>query len=168
MSGTVEMIARADYGQSGQYVARITGRDAKFTFAREFVGRKTGKRKEYAEVVTDQVGLYEICDKTRKGKECRYRVAVPGPKDGELVLCKLSLSHAMELATYLDSGYDVEDCLKIETREDGYVHVSLTDPSAVDPWDYVIGETRKALQSLSPENREKFLTEHPELATLLG
>jgi hypothetical protein len=58
----ISLRGRADYGCTGQYVARITGRDSKFTFEREFLGKKIGKRGDVTEADVDEPGLYEECD----------------------------------------------------------------------------------------------------------
>jgi hypothetical protein len=70
MHRTVTLVAEAKYGSEGkQYIARITGRHPKFTFAREFVGQKTGKRRDFAEYMTDEPGLYMTCDIDKKGNK---------------------------------------------------------------------------------------------------
>ncbi len=58
----ITLSASADFGKTGQYVARIVGRDSKFTFNREFIGRKFGKRNETSQADVDDPGLYECCD----------------------------------------------------------------------------------------------------------
>lgn len=75
--GTITLEASARYGYGGkQYVARITGRHPKFTFEREFIGRKEGKRREYTSVVVDDPGLYEARDIDSKGRATdTYRLA---------------------------------------------------------------------------------------------
>lgn len=89
----ITLTASAAYGQTGQYVARITGRDSKFTFAREFIGRKSN-RDTSADV--DEPGLYEVCDIDKKGrKESTFKLVLP---NGD------------KLATL---GTDKEDAMKI-------------------------------------------------------
>lgn len=66
----IKLIASAKYGYGGkQWIAQITGRAPKVTFARQFVGQKTGKRKDHSEYKTDEPGLYETCDIDGKGQK---------------------------------------------------------------------------------------------------
>lgn len=74
---TVNFKAESAYGFTGQYVARITGRDPKFTFKREFVGRKCGKRGDVTSYDTDEPGLYEECSVTKRGKDSTYWLMLP-------------------------------------------------------------------------------------------
>jgi hypothetical protein len=65
------------YGEHKQYIARIVGRDSKFTFSREFIGGKNGSV-SVADV--DTPGLYEICDIDKRGdKEQVYRIVAETP-----------------------------------------------------------------------------------------
>jgi hypothetical protein len=105
MTNTTNMItfnASADFGQTGQYVARITGRNSKFTFEREFIGRRYGKRNEGSQADVDEPGLYELRDSTRKGKVDRYRLVVE--VDGELQAHKADKEEAMRLAKIIGEG----------------------------------------------------------------
>lgn len=68
MAKTITLIAVAKYGyEKKQFVAGIIGRDSKFTFNREFLGRKEGKRGESTSVEVDEPGLYETRDIGSKG-----------------------------------------------------------------------------------------------------
>jgi hypothetical protein len=51
MATTLDLHATAAYGKRGQFVARIVGRDPKFTFEREFLAH---------DVTVDDPGLYEV------------------------------------------------------------------------------------------------------------
>ena len=101
---TVTLTASAKYGYGGkQYIARITGRDSKFTFAREFVGSKSGKRREEAEYQTDEPGLYVTCDIDRKGsKDETYHVVEQDGGGVKSATC--TREEAMRLAKLLDQG----------------------------------------------------------------
>lgn len=111
MDTTTRLTASAAYGQSGHFIARITGRDPKFTFARTFVGRKTGKRKDGAEHTTDEPGLYETRDVDRKGrKDDTYHVVERLP-DGSLDASTCTLQEAMALAKLFDAGASFEDAV---------------------------------------------------------
>lgn len=109
--GTITLRADARYGFGGkQYVARITGRDAKFTFQREFLGRKEGKRGERTEVLVDDPGLYEARDIDSKGRtDDRYIIF-----DGEHEVT-ISREDAMALARQIGEGNgDVRPALRRE------------------------------------------------------
>lgn len=105
MQTTVILNATAKYGFGGkQYIARITGRDAKFTFARDFVGTKTGKRREDAEYETDEPGLYVTCDIDRRGdKDETYYVVHEFPEFG-IASIRIDRTRAMGLAKRMDAG----------------------------------------------------------------
>lgn len=99
---TITLSASAKYGFGGkQFVAQIKGRDSKFTFKREFLGHKEGKRGEGTEVIVDEAGLYEERDIDRKGNavESYYIVF---EENGELKKQKISKEKAMEFAKQLD------------------------------------------------------------------
>jgi len=103
-----------EYGNSKQYIAHITGRAAKFTFERNFVGRRSDRFTSYS---TDEAGLYENCDINRKGqKECGYLVVATAP-DGELVKMRSNLDEAMEIAKRMDAGEALESMIEIVGKE---------------------------------------------------
>lgn len=99
---TVSLSASADYGHTGQYVARLTGRNSKFTFEREFIGSKYGKRNEGTSAQVDDPGVYEMRDVTRKGKVDKYRIVVE--LDGELHKLVSDKEDAMAICKQLDAG----------------------------------------------------------------
>lgn len=106
MQRTVTLTASARYGYGGkQYIAKIIGRDPKFTFQRDFVGRKGGKRNEDAEHQTDEPGLYVTCDIDRKGgRDETYVVVYDLPGFG-ITTCNVSREDAMELARDLPTDW---------------------------------------------------------------
>lgn len=109
MATTVELTAEAKYGYEGkQFVARITGRDAKFTFARQFLGRKGGKRGESTSVDVDETGLYVTRDIDRKGNadETFWLVYAVG---SELYFLTVEATEAMGLAKALDVSREEYD-----------------------------------------------------------
>jgi hypothetical protein len=111
MSKTISLSASARYGYGGkQYIARITGRDSKFTFSREFVGRKGGKRNESAEYTTDESGLYMTCDIDSKGRKDETFYVVERQNDA-LVKEAITLEDAMDLAKRLDQGQSFEEAV---------------------------------------------------------
>jgi hypothetical protein len=124
--------ASASYGNGGkQFVARITGRDKKFTFRREFIGRKGGKRNESAEALVDDPGLYEVRDIDNKGRpDDSYFVVLEA--DGELrKSIALSAEYVMPIARRLDAGEDIGRIVEMSERP------SRRDPSRM-VWDVEI------------------------------
>jgi len=112
MAATITFSATAKYGYGGkQYIARIRGRDQKFTFSREFVGTKGGKRREDAEHITDECGLYVECDIDRKGnKDETYSYVLPARSGDGLVKQTIDKEDAMAVARELDAGHDIASC----------------------------------------------------------
>lgn len=109
--------AEANYGYGGkQYIARILGRDSKFTFRREFVGTKSGKRREYASFDTDEPGLYITCDITRKGDKDETYYALVHYR-GNLRRGELTKEEAMKIARGLDAGSPLDSLLTITEQE---------------------------------------------------
>jgi len=102
MPSTITLRATAKYGFGGkQYIARITGRDPKFTFAREFVGTKGGKRKEDSEYMIDEPGLYVTCDIDRKGnKDETYLIIEQDGDNLKETIC--DKESAMKIAKLMD------------------------------------------------------------------
>lgn len=112
MQKTVTLTASACYGHGGkQYIARITGRNSKFTFAREFVGRKEGKRRESSTYMTDEPGLYLTCDLDSKGRKDETYYVVERRADGGLDHLTCDKEDAMELARRLDDGETFEEAV---------------------------------------------------------
>lgn len=107
----ITLSAHADYGHSGQYIARITGRHSKFTFEREFIGRKGGKRNESTYADVDEPGLYVAMDVTRKGKSERFRVLIT--IDGELRAVRATKEEAMKIAKLLDARASIEAIVRV-------------------------------------------------------
>lgn len=98
MNTTVTLSAESDYNSAGkQYIARITGRDPKFTFAREFVGRKSGKRNDSTSFETDECGLYITVDVTSRGKDETFFIVYEIPESG-LTTVQIDTAEAMILA----------------------------------------------------------------------
>lgn len=107
----IKLNASADFGHTGQYVARITGRNSKYTFEREFLGKKSGKRNEYSEAMVDDPGLYEERDVTRKGKKERYYIVI-NDLAGELCGFSAKTEDAMKIAKALDSGKKIDEIVR--------------------------------------------------------
>ena len=71
------LIASSDkYGVTSQYIAKITGTDAKYGMSREFIGAKKGQT---TTAVIDEDGLYELGTVTKKGdKKPLFRLVLGG------------------------------------------------------------------------------------------
>lgn len=104
----ISLSASAAFGKTGQYIAHITGRDSKWTFNREFIGRKCGKRNEGSEADVDTPGLYEMRDVDRKNnKDDRYVIILE--IDGELCKFMADKEDAMKIGKELDGGRTIQD-----------------------------------------------------------
>lgn len=108
----ITLTAGARYGYGGkQYIARIFGRDSKFTFNREFIGKKGGKRGENSTADVDTPGLYETRDVDSKGRcDDSYCLIL---EDGDrLVQFWIDKANAMKIAKELDSR-SFDRCVKL-------------------------------------------------------
>jgi hypothetical protein len=105
----ITLNASARYGYGGkQFIARITGRNSKFTFDYEFIGKKGGKRNESSEADVDDPGLYICRDIDSKGRvEDRFRLIV-GEGDAQKVV-RTDKEDAMKIAKAMDSGRRFSD-----------------------------------------------------------
>jgi hypothetical protein len=156
----ITLSATARYGFGGkQYIARITGRDRKFTFAREFVGRREGKRNEDSVFETDEPGLYLCCDIDRRGdKEERFRLVLPWEDD--VAVWKVAKEDALKIARALDDGRELADCVEVwgfnqEARDLRKLATELRDkviPAGGYDW---IGRIRNATGNLPPDATEE-------------
>lgn len=116
---TVTLSASADFGHTGQYVARLKGRNSKFTFEREFIGSKYGKRNEGTSADVDDPGVYEMRDVTRKGKVDKYRLVVE--LDDELHKIVSDKEDAMTVCKQLDAGRAFADIVRASRDGEGKV-----------------------------------------------
>ncbi len=176
MPEIIRLQASASYGHTGQYVARLTGRDSKFTFAREFIGRRS-ERTSTADV--DDAGLYEICDVDRRGgKDSTYWVVA---KVGdELYKFAASKAEAMKIAKAFDDGRKLEDvvspwlsCRELRDVAEAIVKwkffLSTTGSNVVVPLDLPGGGESPALlasSSACPQDPEVARLVADELARL--
>ena len=118
MKTTVTLNAEGSYGHERQYIARIVGRDHKFTYHREFVGRKAGRS---TSATVDEPGLYELCDIDKKGrKESRFRIVVTAGED--LISLRAGADNAdgaapeavaLAIAKRLDAGESIADMIQL-------------------------------------------------------
>jgi hypothetical protein len=112
----ITLTASAAYGFGGkQFVARITGRHEKFTFAYEFLGRKEGKRGESTSADVDTPGLYITRNWGRKNNaEDSYVLIIE--KDGELEECSADKADAMKIAKALDAGRRFDEIVEVDAN----------------------------------------------------
>ncbi len=157
---TFNLQAQSDYGHTGQYVARITGRHAKFTFAREFLGRKRGKSGGVSSADVDTPGLYEECNVSRKnGKSSDFWVSVDGA--GAQWVSK---EMAMAIAKALDDGRAVAEIVVILGEGDERT-VELRTPAqaenakAATTLDEAVAQCAAILAALPAPLARKALTE---------
>lgn len=94
---TIELEAGSDFNTAGkQYIARIVGRNSKFTFEREFIGRRSGKRNDITTAIIDTPGIYEVRDTDRKGTYNTYYIIAE--IENKLTRTWIEVKDAMELA----------------------------------------------------------------------
>lgn len=113
----VRLSCEAKWGYEGkQYIARILGRDPKYTFRREFIGTKSGSRREYSSISVDDPGLYECCSITRKGNKDRdfWIVLEHG---GHVRMSNVTEEEAMRIARGLGAGTKVEELVTVTECE---------------------------------------------------
>lgn len=129
MTQVITLTASSDFGQSGQYIAKLTGRAPKVQFRREFCGTKSGKRNDLTSYETDEIGLYEIEDRTRKGKVRTFWFILPWGEE----LRKLKTDHedALLISKRLDAGERLEDIVELDrepmTRSETQSYCTVCD-----------------------------------------
>jgi hypothetical protein len=112
MASMIQLNARASYMEKGQYIARITGRNPEWTFEREFVGERGGKRKEASTADIDEPGLFECCDidkKSNKVKHYALVLQIEGGGDNDLDEYSCEKEHAMKIAKMMDAGKTLKE-----------------------------------------------------------
>lgn len=94
-----------------QYIARLTGRSKKFTYKREFVGRRIGAEQRITEADIDERGLYEICNVTEEGARLWTRYVV---LEHDFIVVKLPCSrqHCLYITRQLELGLDINQVCK--------------------------------------------------------
>ena len=162
----VTLRADAKFGYGGkQYICRITGRNSSYTFEREFVGRKEGKRGEDSVFETDEPGLYLCCDIDRKGnKEERFRVVLIDAGVPKIVYA--DKDEAMQIARAFDDGRaltdivaDVDFSLPMNERSFTIRTAAQAKRAAAGATvDSVIDHCWQVLQSLPEKEAKKVLS----------
>lgn len=117
--------ADAKFGQHGQFIAQIMGRDQKFTFNYSFVGRKCGKRNESTSFDVDTSGIFVERDVDSKGRkidrfytflDCPH-LPIPEGKSDTLRKLEVTKEDAMKIGKALDEGRSFEESIEFY-RED--------------------------------------------------
>lgn len=114
----IHLAAESKYGFSGQYIAKLTGRAERVQFNRTFVGSKSGKRGELTTYETDEIGLYELCDVGKRGKDKSYVLVLP--RNDGLILLNSDIEDALKIAKRLGAGERLEDIVVVELGEQLY------------------------------------------------
>lgn len=107
----ITLKAREDYnskyapaGTKKAYIARITGRDSKMTFAREFIGKTSAD--------VDEPGLYATRDVDKKGRAGDEEYTLILEVGGELEEFSADKEDAMKIAKALDAGRRIEQIVE--------------------------------------------------------
>ena len=109
---TLRATAPPQYGGK-EYIARLTGRHKRFVFQRDFLGTKTGVRKEIVEHMTDEPGLYICTSIAEDGfKEETFVLVETNKADGGLKSRPISKEEALLLCRILDKDYTFEKAVK--------------------------------------------------------
>lgn len=162
----ITLNASSDFNTAGkQYIARIKGRDSKFTFDREFIGKRSGKRNDFTSADVDDPGLYELRDTTRKGTSDKYRLIVA--QGDELVVYRCSKEEAMKIARLLDEGVSAHDLPSRLTLPDdresgdiGFVTAAQAERAVVaQTIDSVVAACWAAIEPLPEKERKRVLAE---------
>lgn len=119
----ITLVAQSAHSHGGQYIARLVGRHTRYTFEREFVGRKSGKRHERSEADLDSPGLYEVCDVNRAGKNHRYVFILD--VGHALVAFDCQRAEAMRVARSLDEGLAFTQVVRANAKGESYEVLSV-------------------------------------------
>lgn len=161
----IEFTAFSDFGQTGQYIARITGRQKKVNFAREFIGRKSGKRGDITTALVDEPGLYEVVWCKRRGKERAHWILLE--VEGQLRQVRSDEEDFLTIAKRLDGGETIEQIVVFEPipREPGklvYVirnKIEANRAIVAKTIDAVVLAIVNAVAGLPKEHQKKALSE---------
>lgn len=162
MAQTITLSASSDYGQSGQYICRITGRAERVQFDRNFCGTRSGKRNDFTSYETDEIGLYETQSCTHKGKKRNYYLVLPW-RDG---IKKLVTDHedALIIAKRLDGGEILTEVVGCElgdplTNSDGTPKLAEDDQRPLFALVYTIRSKQEAKQAIAAATLDTAITQ---------
>ena len=162
---TVSLHASADFGKTGQYIASLTGRAPQVHFVRSFVGSKYGKRNDGTSYETDEAGLYECCDQTRKGKVKRYYIVLEF--QNELRKLQTDLEDSLVIAKRLDGGESLADIVELLVEDEKVVYrinskAEVKKTKAAGNLDAAVTAIVSALQALPAPLQKKALAQAKE------
>jgi hypothetical protein len=171
VAATITLSAESKFGYSGQYIARLRGRAAKFEFDREFVGNKYGKRLDSTSVETDEIGLYETCDVGRHGKDKSYYLVLTWG-DG---IVRLVSDHedALAIAKRMSAGELLDDIVAVERGEvvmvTTYPRICAACGETCDAWACSCGSTDVNQQTIkTPKLKDDGSEVHELLYAIRG
>jgi hypothetical protein len=125
--GEVSFRASAPGHMGGkQHIAEITGADGQFGMDRDFVDKKTGKKRDESEHTTNRQGLFEESDITSAGKKVRHFVTLHHPETGVLTKHPVDKETAQAIANHI-GGDNIENVVHLR---DGKIH--MTDAPSRD------------------------------------
>lgn len=148
---SITLTASSDFEKAGkQYVARITGRKPIATFARDFIGRRSGKRNDFTSALVVEPGLFEISSPTRKGAGREWVLVIE--HEGELVKLQSDEEDAMKIAKRLDGRESLADIVAVESlaRDAAWLVDHPNGPTHVFIYEIrTPGEAKKAVAAAS-------------------
>lgn len=135
-----ELTASQGYDAAKPWIARITGTDAKYGLAREFIPARLERRQATAKVT--EPGLYETCSTDgRKGaKRSRFYLAIE--HEGGLTHIQIRETTLHEI---LDSGRPVDDLALVPGAGTLEGKLSCRTPDGKLAWRFEIREAAKYL-----------------------
>lgn len=151
MPTTISLYAEKAYGQTGNYVARLTGRNSQFTFEREFLG---------ASVLVDTPGIYEVRDVDRKGRKTDSYTLVLSVDIDNVEDFRAEKEDAMKICKLLDAGERLEDIVH-SFEEDGNLVWGFRDKKAEaeKAKSSVLEQCYELLKTLSEADAKKIIKE---------
>jgi hypothetical protein len=158
------------YGNNGQYIAHVTGKDSKYTYRREFIGRKSER---YTTAYVYEPGLYEICDLDKKGRKeielvvVLARTAECPPlsekADPDFVRLPIDEKDAVAIARRLSEGESLSEIVAVERASETGYKARIRDrreakrASAAATVDSAIEHCWEVMQSLPEKEAKKVL-----------
>lgn len=94
---SIDFVASASYGQTGQLIGIVTGTDRKFGLALDFVGSRSGKRRETTNWSCTSPALVLVRNVDKKGRK-DDTVYIAWDDDGTLRREEISYDQAIEIA----------------------------------------------------------------------
>lgn len=157
----ITLRAESRHPKGGQYVAAVVGRHPRWTFERDFVGRKSGNRHETTEADLDAPGLYEICNIDPKGHKYQQYVLLLdfGRRLTDIECAK---QDAMRIARSLDDGLAISQIVRPSEDGRGYEILTAAQRRAADvarSVERIADECWAILQALPTQQAKRVLKE---------